>query len=262
MAAKTTKTRKKAPLTFVLVHGMWHGGWCWKDVADILRARGHAVTAPTQTGLGERSHLMSKDITFDTFIGDIVNHLHWNELEDVTLVGHSFAGAVILGVADRAPHRLRRLIFLDGAVMDNAETWFGKLPGDIADERLAAAQESSGGVSLPVGEPETFGVTEPDQVAHLKRLLTPHPLGTCTTPLILNAPPANGIPVDYIACTDPAYPPAAGSHKRARTLGWRMHELATGHDAMVSAPKATANLLEKVVGTRAAIRRGSNRPGS
>lgn len=246
MAEKTTKTRAKAPRTFVLVHGMWHGGWCWNDVANILRARGHAVTAPTHTGLGERSHLMSKDISLDTFVRDIVNHLHWNELETVTLVGHSFAGAVILGVADRAPHRLHRLIFLDAAIIDSGETWFGELPGEIVDERLAAAQESSGGVSLPVGDPETFGVTEPHQVARLKRLMTPHPLGTCTTPLNLDAPLANGIPVDYIACTDPPYPPAAGSHRRAKELGWRMHELATGHDAMVSAPEATADLLERI----------------
>ncbi len=254
MARKTTKTRTRTPDTFVLVHGMWHGGWCWNDVADTLRKRGHTVTTPTQTGLGERSHLMSKEITLDIFISDIVNHIHWHELQDVTLVGHSFAGAVILGVADRVPHRLRRLIFLDGAVMDNAETWFGKLPGDIADERLAAAQESSGGLSLPVGDPRTFGVTEPDQVAHLKRLMTPHPLGTCTTPLNLDGPPGNSVPIDYIVCTDPEYPPAAGSHQRARALGWRMHELATGHDAMVSAPKATADLLEKVAATRAAAR--------
>ena len=128
------------------------------------------------------------------------------------------------------------------------------MPGEIADERFAAAEESSGGLSLPVGEPEGFGVTDPDQAAHVKKLLTPHPLGTCTTPLHLNGPPGNGVSVDYIVCTDPAYPPADGSHTAARTFGWRMHELATGHDAMVSAPRATADLLEKVAGMRASAR--------
>lgn len=252
--AKAKTSRAKTPHTFVLVHGMWHGGWCWKEVADILRRRGHTVTTPTHTGLGERAHLLSKNITLDTFIDDIVNHIHWSELENVTLVGHSFGGAVIIGVADRVPSRLRRLIFLDGAIMTDGETWFGKLPGEIVDERVAAADESSGGLSLPVGDPESFGVSEREQVAHVKKLLTPHPLATCTSPLSLGGPIGNGVAIDYIACTDPAYPPAAGSHATAKRFGWRMHELATGHDAMVSAPKATADLLDKVAGTRAAAR--------
>ena len=236
----------KTSHTFVLVHGLWHGGWCWNQLAQDLRGRGHRVTAPTHTGLGERSHLLSKDITLDTFVDDIVNHLHWNELNGVTLVGHSFAGAVIIGVADRAPEQLARLIFLDAAIMEDGETWFGLLPKEIVDDRLAQAQASSGGVSLPVGQPQSFGVTDPDKVAYLERLMTPHPLGTCTTPLDLKAPPGNGVPVDYIVCTDPAYPPAAGSHQRARDAGWPMHELATGHDAMVTAPKETADLLESL----------------
>ena len=79
--------------TFVLVHGAWHGGWCWARVANILRARGHAVTTPTQTGVGEKSHLLSRDITLTTFGEDIVNHLRFEELEEVVLVGHSFGGA-------------------------------------------------------------------------------------------------------------------------------------------------------------------------
>ena len=128
----------QTPHTFVLVHGIWHGGWCWDEVAEILRGRGHRVTAPTQTGLGERSHLLSKDITLTTFVDDIVNHLTWNELENVILVGHSFGGAVIIGAADRARDRLDRLIFLDGAIMKNGETWFGLLPKEMADDRLKA----------------------------------------------------------------------------------------------------------------------------
>ncbi len=233
------------PHTFVLVHGIWHGGWCWKEVAEILRGRGHGVTAPTHTGLGERSHLLSSSITLDTFVEDIVNHLKWGELNDVTLVGHSFGGAVIIGVADRVPERLAKLIFLDGAIMENGETWFGLLPKEMADARVAQAQESSGGVSLPVGAPQSFGVTEPEKVAHLESMLTPHPLATCTTPLTLTNPPGNGLPVAYIACTQPAYPPAAGAHERAREAGWPIQELATGHDAMVISPAETADLLEK-----------------
>ena len=90
-----------ASKTFVLVHGIWHGGWCWSRLAGILRARGHTVSTPTLTGLGERSHLLSRGITLTTFVTDIVNHLDWDDLRDVILVGHSFGGAVALnaGVA-------------------------------------------------------------------------------------------------------------------------------------------------------------------
>ena len=89
--------------TYVLVHGAWHGGWCWKEVAESLRRMGHRVSTPTQTGLGERKHLLSKDITLDTFVADIVNHIEAEELNDVILVGHSFGGSSITGTADKFP---------------------------------------------------------------------------------------------------------------------------------------------------------------
>jgi len=237
-------------MTFVLVHGIWHGGWCWRRAAEILRGRGHAVTTPTHTGLGERSHFLSETITLETFIEDIVNHLKWSELSDVVLVGHSFAGAVIIGAADRAPERIAKLVFLDAAIMKDGETWFGLLPKEIVEDRMAKAYASSGGVSLPVASPESFGVTDPDQAAYLERMLTPHPLATCTTPLKLDAPPGNGLPVHYIACTNPAYPPMATMHERARQMGWPMSDLATGHDAMVTAPQETADLLEEIASRR------------
>ncbi len=102
------------PKAYVLVHGGWHGGWCWKRVADVLRSRGHNVTTPTQTGLGERSHLLSESITLSVFIDDIVNHLTWENLTSVVLVGHSFGGITITGVADAVPERIAKLIYLDG----------------------------------------------------------------------------------------------------------------------------------------------------
>jgi len=240
----------KEPLTFVLVHGIWHGGWCWSQVAEILRGRGHSVTTPTLTGLGERSHLLSESITLETFVEDIVNHLNWSELSNVVLVGHSFGGAVIIGAADRVPERIAGLIFLDAAIMKDGETWFGLLPKEIVDDRMAKAQASSGGVSLPVAPPESFGVTDPDQAANLERMLTPHPLATCTTPLKLGSPPGNGLPAHYIACTEPAYPPAVAMHERARKAGWPISELATGHDAMLTAPQETADLLDKIARER------------
>ena len=238
---------RKSGSIFVLVHGIWHGGWCWDRVATILRSRGHQVSAPTHTGLGERSHLMSPNITMSVFVEDIVNHLKFENLNDVILVGHSFGGAPIIGAADRAHERIARLVFLDAAILNNGETWFDLLPDDIVADRKQQAEESSNGLSLPVAPVSSFGVTEPGDVAFLEDRLTPHPMATFTSPLDLSSPVGNGLPAAYIACTNPAYRPAAAMHERARQMNWPMTELATGHDAMVMAPEATANALEKCV---------------
>lgn len=233
-------------LNFVLVHGIWHGGWCWQRVADILRTRGHRVAAPTHTGLGERAHLLTESVTMDVFVQDVVNHLIFEDLRDVVLVGHSFGGAPVIGAADRVKDRLAKLVFLDGAILEGGERWFDLLPAEIAQDRARQAEESSGGISLPVAPVQNFGVTKPEDVAFLEPRLTPHPFATFTSPLTLAGPVGNGLPVAYIACTDPAYPPAAGSRKRAEDRGWPVHELPTGHDAMVTAPLATADLLERL----------------
>ena len=106
--------------TFVLVHGAWHGGWCWAPLERSLRGCGHDVTSPTLTGLGERSHLASPDIVPDTHVLDIVNHIKWKDLEDVILVGHSYGGVIITGVAGRLPERIRALVYLDAIVPEKS----------------------------------------------------------------------------------------------------------------------------------------------
>ncbi len=232
--------------TFVCVHGVWHGGWCWSRLANILRARGHRVTAPTQTGLGERSHLLSPDITIRTFVEDIVRHLQFEDLSGVTLVGHSFGGIPITGVADLVPERIAGLIYLDAIMLESGETWFDLLPQDLAEDRRKLAETSSGGLSLPPALPESFGITKPDDVAFLKPRLTPHPFRTFTTALDLKHPVGNGLPTHYIECTDPPYPPAKVALARAQAKGWPVSRIATGHDAMVSEPEALADLLEEI----------------
>ena len=236
----------KSPRTFVLVHGIWHGGWCWSRIAEVLRARGHTVTTPTHTGLGERMHLMSAAITLDTFVTDIVNHLRWEDLSAVVLVGHSFGGAPISGAADRVRERIAKLIYLDAAIMENGESWFGLLAADIVADRRQHAQEFSGGVSLPPAAPESFGVTDPDDAAWLAPRLTPHPFATLVTPLTLAHRSGNGLPAHYVTCTQPAYRPAVLMRERAEERGWPVSPLASGHDAMVSEPQLTADLLERL----------------
>lgn len=231
---------------FVLVHGVWHGGWCWSRVADILRARGHRVTTPTQTGLGERCHLLSPDITIQTFVDDIVQHLKFESAGNVILVGHSFGGIPITGAADVVPDRIAKLVYLDAIMLGTGETWFDLLPEDMAKDRAELARKSSGGLSLPPAPADSFGVSRPEDIAFVEARLTPHPFKTFTTALSLNNPIGNGLPAAYIRCTDPPYRPAGVSLERAGKLGWPVEEIATGHDAMVSEPLALADLLERL----------------
>ncbi|GAA0901803.1 alpha/beta hydrolase [Pseudonocardia zijingensis] len=227
---------------FVLVHGAWHGGWCWRRVARVLRDAGHDVLTPTLTGFGARAHLLGADVGPDTLVQDVVGVLESEELHDVVLVGHSFGALVALAVAERCPDRLRRVVLLDGLVVEAGEPGFAALPPESVAARTAAA-EASGGLAIPPPGAAAFGLTDPDDIAWVGRRLTPHPLRTYAEPFPLHGPLGGGRPVTYIACTDPAYPAVHGAHAIARREGWELRELAAGHDAMVSAPEATARAL-------------------
>lgn len=230
--------------TFVLLHGAWHGGWCWSRVADTLRARGHRVTTPTQTGLGERSHLLSRDITLTTFGEDLRLHMEFEDVTDAVVVGHSFGGSALSYVAERLADRITRLVYFDATVVLGGETAFTNMPADVVALRRQLAADSSAGLSLPVPPASAMGITDKADAAWVERMMTPHPLRTFETPLEISGPPGAGLPASYIVCRDPIYAPLAPARDRARALGWAMPEIATGHDAMVTAPKALADLLE------------------
>jgi pimeloyl-ACP methyl ester carboxylesterase len=227
---------------FLLVHGAWHGGWCWRRVARLLREAGHEVFTPTLTGFGERAHLLSADIGPDTLVQDVVGVLETEELTDVVLVGHSFGALVALAVAERVPDRVRRVVLLDGLVVEAGETGFDGLPAESAAARRAAAA-ASGGIAYPPPGGAAFGLVDPEDIAWVERRLTPHPLRTSEEPFPLRAPLGGGLPVTYIACTDPAYPAVHSAHAIARREGWEFRELASGHDAMISAPEVTAEAI-------------------
>jgi pimeloyl-ACP methyl ester carboxylesterase len=228
--------------TYVLVHGGFHGGWCWRAVSDMLRDRGHAVYTPTQTGCGERAHLLSASITLDTFVDDIANVLLWEDLHDVVLVGHSFGGSAISGVADRLPERIGLLVYLDAVVLQNGQTMFDLLEPDVIARRMRSAQDHGG---VAIGPPPTaiFGISDPAQAQYVRDHLTPHPLGTFTSPLRLSHPVTNGRPAVYVHCTEPLYAGVQGSRDWVKAHGMRSVELRTGHDAMVMAPQLLADLL-------------------
>ncbi len=230
--------------TFVLVHGAWHGGWCWERVAGPLRARGHRVTTPTQTGLGERAHLMSPDIDLELFTADIVNHILFEDLTGIVLVGHSFAGNSISGAAEKVPERIERLVYLDALVPESGHSPFDELPPEVVTQRRLLADESSRGLSVPAPPAAAFGVTDPGDAAWLERRLTPHPLRCFASSQRFRGKPGNGLPAEYILCNDPVYGPLEGARRRARRMGWTLREIATGHDAMVTAPDALVEMLE------------------
>ena len=244
LAASPALAQPAVPRTYMLVHGAWHGGWCWAKVADRLRAAGHRVYTPTQTGLGERKHLLRADISLDVFITDLVNAIEAEELNDVILVGHSFGGRPIAGVADRAPQRLKRLVFLDAGLPDPGKSVFDGFPSSVRDARIKAAQDFRGGLSFPPPPAGSFGVTAPDDVAWLERRMTPHPYGTYVTPMTLDHPIGNGVPCTYIRCIEPAYAVVdpSGAYAKSRA-DWQYLEIKSGHDAMVIAPGPLSEML-------------------
>lgn len=248
--APIAASAQESKQTFVLVHGAWHGGWCWSRVADRLRAGGHRVFTPTCTGLGDRAHLISRDISLDTFTQDIASVFETEELSNVVLVGHSFGGSPISGVAARMPERIRHLVYLDSLMVEPGKAPFDNLPADVVAARRKAAQESSGGVSLPNPAPAIFGVPDGPDADWIKRRLTPHPLGTYETRLGITGPVGNNLPRTYIHCTNPSYAALQASRDWVKKqTGWKWLEIATGHDAMVTAPDELARMLTGVAGT-------------
>ena len=237
---------------FVLVHGGWHGGWCWQRVTPLLQAAGHVVYAPTLTGLGERSHLASPEINLSTHIQDILNVLIYEELTDVVLVGHSYSGMVIAGVADRAPERVTGLVYLDAFVPEDGQSLqdiFRPPYGEGVN--LAALAVDGWRLPYPFLE-RPFGITSEADAQWVLAKITPQPVNTLLEPVHFINGGAPAIPRTYIYLRSPGGQPPDTEFvwfaERARTQpGWTYHELVSGHDAMLIIPEAVAALLLEVV---------------
>ena len=232
---------------FVLVHGAWHGGWCWARVLPLLRGAGHAAHAVTLAGVGERAHLLSPGIHLATHLQDVVNLVIAEELDDVLLVGHSYGGLVITGVADmvqlQRPGLLRHLVYVDAIVPRPGESWSSTHAPEVVAGRVAAAEQSSGGLSLPPPDAATFGLRGADR-DWVNRRQTPQPFAVYRDPLEFDARRVAALPRTYIDCTAPPATNIAVSRERARAEpGWRVVELATGHDPMISTPHEFARIL-------------------
>jgi pimeloyl-ACP methyl ester carboxylesterase len=237
MSAATQKT-------FVLIHGAWHGGWCWRRVADRLEQRGHKVFAPTLTGLGERSHLMSASINLDTHITDVVNVLEWEDLEDVVLVGHSYGGWPVSGAIEQAFDRIASVVYLDAFVPNN-----GQKSLDTASEftrKGILEAVAKGEVSRPGPSAATFHVNDKDR-AWIDSKLTPQPVGVSLQPVTLSGALERLGKKTYIRA--PKYPqPAFDSYYQAKQSdpSWRTYEVPCGHDVMVDMPERLVEILLEV----------------
>ena len=237
--------------TFVLAHGSWHGGWCWIRVAEKLRRQGHKVYTPSYTGMGDRVHLLNKGITIDTFVEDLVQVIRSEELTEVVLVGHSFGGVPITGVADRLPDRLAHLVYLDAVVLESGDSAFSNYPPEMAKARIKAAEEATNGLAVPVPDqlPAAWGLGKPGDPDYdwVRRRITPHPLRSYITALTLRGPVGNNLPRTYVHCTQPSLSGLETSRKLVRSMsGWQWVELAAPHDAMITHPDALVRLLNRV----------------
>jgi pimeloyl-ACP methyl ester carboxylesterase len=228
--------------TFVLVHGAWHGGWCWRRVADRLAAAGHRVFTPTLTGLGERQHLMSASITLDTHVQDVCNLIRFEELSDICLVGHSYAGMVISRVAEEMEDRISSFVFLDAFVPEDGQTPLDLITAHVqADIRAAMAR---GEITRPAPSAAYFKVQSPSDVAWIDSMMTPQPNGVWPHAIHLTGARDRIARRAYVRAG--LYPNPnfdAAMEKQSKRDGWRVMSLAGGHDLMVDAPEELANLL-------------------
>ena len=232
--------------SIVLVHGSWHGAWCWKRVLPLLRRAGVDAHAVTLTGVGERAHLLSPNVGIKTHIQDVIGLIEAEELERVVLVGHSYAGNLITCVADRLqrshPGLLRHLVYLDAGIPDPGNSWSTPHSPETVAKRASEA-EASDGLSFPPPDASVFGLSGADR-DWVNRRQTPQPYRLYHETLLFDPDLVWAVPHSFIDCTNPPLPTIDAARKRVRKEpGWKVHELATGHDPMVSAPRELAQLL-------------------
>ena len=235
---------------FVLVHGAWHGAWCWRRVVERLTGLGHRAFAVNLTGVGDRAHLLSAQITLETHIADVLGVIEAEELARPVLAVHSYAGMLGTAVADRLPGRLAHLVYVDAGIPEPGDCWSSSHPADIRDARLAAIAASPLRTLAPP-DARIFGLDGADR-DWVNRRQTPHPGQPYTAPLQFDAARVAVTPRTFISCTRPTLatidptraklgdPSFWGGHW---ALGGRSVEMETGHDPMISAPDALTALL-------------------
>lgn len=230
--------------TYVLVHGAWHGGWCWSKVRRLLEEAGANVYTPTLTGLGERAHLASPDIGLETHIQDLLGMVEYETLTDVILVGHSYSGVVITAVGDRIPDRLSRLVYLDAVVPRTGQCLFDCTGADFRRRMEEQMRIRGEDWRIPPASAERLGLFRDHDIDWVVPKLVAHPYRTFIEPVQLGDAAATLVPRTYINCIggNPRGGPRAAQAEGIDDY----HELSTGHDAMITAPGDVAELLLKM----------------
>jgi pimeloyl-ACP methyl ester carboxylesterase len=234
--AQTTKPAAAAKPTIVIVHGAWGGSWAWRKVDTLLREKGFNVYRPQLTGLGERVHLSRPDIGLTTHIDDVVNTILYEDLHDIILMGHSYGGMIITGVADRIPNRISRLVYLDAFVPNDGESVMS-IVGTRGDWLKPMIK---GDYIVPPW-------VKPDQPPPHDE---PHPLKTFTDSLALKNNAASKLPATYILTVDAGKEPKDDDFwpqaQRAKDRGWPVLQLTADHNAQWSAPEALVEMLARI----------------
>jgi pimeloyl-ACP methyl ester carboxylesterase len=225
--------------TFVVAHGAWSAGWAWKKMRPLMRQAGHEIWTPTYTGVGERAHLANPSIDLDTHVHDILNVLEFEDLHDVTLVGHSYGGIVATGVADRARARIRQLIYLDAFVPEDGKC----LLDYVGEHGRKMRQAAEDGWRVP---PNPMPPDTPDaDVTWAAPRRKPQPIKTIASPLRLSGatPPTRA----YIYCTrTPPGDPFRQFAARAKREGWPYFELDASHNPHITMPEQLATLFSGI----------------
>jgi pimeloyl-ACP methyl ester carboxylesterase len=231
--------------TFLVAHGAWSAGWCWKKMRPLLQKLGHELFTPTYTGIGERVHLARPDLGLETHIADILGVLHFEDLRNVVLIGHSYGGMVATAVADRTPERLAHLVYLDAFVPRNGQSLFDLHPDGVRAAMREAARTAGDGWQVPPN-PLPPDTSETD-VAWIMPRRVMQPIKTFEQPVRLSGA-AQRVPTTYIYCTrsgaiDIFKPFAQWARSRA---DWRYMEIEASHSPHVTAPETLAGLLHDI----------------
>ncbi|RCG28489.1 alpha/beta hydrolase [Streptomyces diacarni] len=234
---------------YVLVHGAWHSGACWDRTVLRLESAGHQVYAPSLTGHGDRAHRLGPDVGLDTHVEDVVSLILAEDLTEVILVGHSYAGMLVSAVIDLVPERISHAVYVEALVPADGESAADVLPAHQVEFMIQLAEGAGDGWRIPP-LPELpypaglFGVTDPDDVAWLRGTLSDQSLRTLQQPVRLVNPAADSVPRTHIHCVGGerrAVPPLQPNGEPA--VVW---ELDTGHDCMITAPDGLTALLLKI----------------
>jgi pimeloyl-ACP methyl ester carboxylesterase len=242
--AVQTAQAQTAPKTFVLVHGTWHGGWCWRRVADALERKGHKVYAESLTGLGDRSHLLTKDVNLTTHVNDVVNLIKWEDLKDVVLVGHSSAGFVITQAVEQIGPSVSSIVYLDAFVPqpgDNLISLANPGPRKALEEAVARGDL----VAKPVPS-AAFKVNVTDQ-PWVDAKCTPHPLAAVAEKVTAVGAHEKIARKTYIRAKGFDSPVFDQTLATMKTMpGWKTYEVPSGHDVMVDMPERLVEILLEV----------------